>query len=52
VVDQATYPRAGRVGTAAGAAQGAAYDADRAWRFAVERLLAALDDLVAAAQRR
>ena len=37
---------------AAGAAQGAAYDAERAWRFALERLLAALDDLVAAAAQR
>ncbi len=52
VVDPAAYPRAARVGTAAGAAQGAAYDAERAWRFALERLLAALDDLVAAAAQR
>ncbi len=48
VLDPATYPLATRVGTAAGAAQGAAYDPDRAWAFALERVLVSLDDLVAA----
>lgn len=52
VVDAATYPRASRVGTAAGAAQRAAFDADRAWTFALDALLAALDGLVAPGQRR
>jgi AcrR family transcriptional regulator len=51
VLDPAAYPLASRVGTAAGAAQGAAYDPDRAWSFALERVLVSLDDLVAGARR-
>lgn len=47
VVDPAAYPLATRIGTAVGAAQGAAYDPDRAWAFGLERVLAALDGLVA-----
>jgi AcrR family transcriptional regulator len=44
VLDPERYPRATRVGTAAGAAQGSARDPDRAWRFGLER---ALDGLAA-----
>jgi AcrR family transcriptional regulator len=44
VLDPGRYPRATRVGAAAGAAQGSARDPDRAWRFALER---ALDGLAA-----
>ena len=51
VVDPAAYPRATRIGSAAGTEQAGAYDADRAWSFALDRLLAALDDLVTTARR-
>jgi len=44
VLDPERYPRATRVGAAAGAAQGSARDPDRAWRFGLER---ALDGLAA-----
>jgi AcrR family transcriptional regulator len=42
VVDPARYPLASRVGTAAGEAQGGAYDAERAYEFGLERILAGL----------
>ena len=42
VVDPARYPLASRVGTAAGEAQGGAYDAERAYEFGLERILEAL----------
>lgn len=41
------HPLAQRVGAAAGAAQGAAYSPDRAWRFALDRALDALASLAA-----
>lgn len=37
--DPETYPRAVRVGTAAGEAQGSAWDAERAWTFGLARTL-------------
>jgi AcrR family transcriptional regulator len=46
VVDPARYPLASRVGTAAGAAQGGAYDATSAYRFGLERVLDGLAGLV------
>ena len=48
VVDPERYPLASRVGTAAGEAQGGAYDAERAYAFGLERLL---DGLEAAIRR-
>ncbi len=51
-VDPATYPRATRVGTAAGQAQGAAYDPDRAWTFGLDRVVDSLTTLVEAGQPR
>ena len=39
VFDRETYPLAVRVGSAAGAAQGSAYDPERAYRFGLERVL-------------
>ncbi|MBM7517627.1 TetR/AcrR family transcriptional regulator [Nocardioides nitrophenolicus] len=44
--DPAAYPRAVRVGAAAGAAQGSAWDADRAWRFGLARTLDGLAALI------
>lgn len=41
------YPLAQRVGAAAGAELGAAYDADAAWRFGVQRLLDGLAPILA-----
>ena len=55
VVDPERYPLASRVGTAAGEAQGGAYDPDRAYAFGLERVLdglAALIDGTRAARRR
>ncbi|GLZ45216.1 TetR family transcriptional regulator [Actinomycetospora sp. NBRC 106375] len=46
VLDPERYPRAVRVGTAAGAAQGSARDPDRAWRFGLARTLDGLAALV------
>ena len=43
VVDPAQYPLASRVGTAAGEAQGGAYDADRAYEFGLARIIEALE---------
>lgn len=45
-LDPGTYPRAVRVGTAAGEAQGSAWSADRAWAFGLERTLDGLAALV------
>lgn len=47
VLDPARYPRAVRVGAAAGAAQQSARDPDRAWRFGLARVLDGLAALVA-----
>lgn len=46
--DPAQFPRASRVGSAAGAAQNAAFDPDRAFRFGLERVLDGLAALIAA----
>lgn len=45
-LDPAAYPRAVRVGAAAGAAQGASWSADHAWRFGLERTLDGLAALI------
>lgn len=47
VLDVDRYPRAVRVGAAAGEAQGAAYDPGAAYRFGIERVLDGLEALVA-----
>jgi len=46
VVDPAKFPRATRVGEAAGSAQSGAYHADMAYRFGLERVLDGLSELV------
>jgi AcrR family transcriptional regulator len=46
VVDPARYPRAVRVGSAAGAAHGAAYSPDHAYRFGLARVLDGLAALI------
>lgn len=46
VLDTERYPRAVRVGGAAGASQGAAYDAERAYRFGLERVLDGLEAII------
>lgn len=46
VMDPGAYPRASRIGTAAGAAQGGAYDPDTAWRFGLRRVLDGLAALI------
>jgi hypothetical protein len=43
VVDPEQYPLASRVGTAAGEAQGGAYDADRAYEFGLQRIIEGLE---------
>jgi AcrR family transcriptional regulator len=45
-LDPAAYPRAVKVGTAAGEAQGSAWSADRAWRFGLARTLDGLGALI------
>jgi AcrR family transcriptional regulator len=52
LVDPAAYPLADRVGSAVGAAQGAAFDPERAYSFGLERVLDGLDALVARAATR
>lgn len=46
VLDPATYPRAARVGSAAGAAQGSAHDPEHAWTFGLARVIDGLAALV------
>jgi AcrR family transcriptional regulator len=46
VFDQTKYPTAARVGPAAGAAHGAAYDPDHAYTFGLQRVLDGLGALV------
>lgn len=46
VVDPKKFPRASRIGEAAGAAQGGAYQADAAYRFGMDRVLDGLGRLV------
>jgi AcrR family transcriptional regulator len=43
VVDAEQYPLASRVGTAAGEAQGGAYDAERAYEFGLARIIEGLE---------
>jgi AcrR family transcriptional regulator len=43
VVDPERYPLASRVGTAAGEAQGGAYDAERAYEFGLARIIEGLE---------
>jgi AcrR family transcriptional regulator len=43
LVDPELYPLASRVGTAAGEAQGGAYDADRAYEFGLKRIIEGLE---------
>lgn len=45
-LDPAAYPRATRIGSAAGEAQGGAWSADRAWTFGLERTLDGLAALI------
>jgi AcrR family transcriptional regulator len=52
VVDPERYPLAARVGTAAGAEQGAAYDPERAYSFGLERVLDGLGVLIEARKPR
>ena len=46
VVDERAYPRATRIGSAAGAAQGSAHDPESAWTFGLARVLDGLAALV------
>jgi len=46
MLDTAAYPRAVRVGGAAGAKQGAAYNPDAAYRFGIQRVLDGLGVLI------
>ena len=46
ILDADAFPTAARVGTAAGAAQGGAYSAERAWQFGLERVLDGLAALI------
>ncbi len=46
VVDPERYPLASRVGSAAGAAQGGAYDAEHAYAFGLERVLDGIAALI------
>ncbi|GAA1524634.1 TetR/AcrR family transcriptional regulator C-terminal domain-containing protein [Nocardioides humi] len=45
-LDPAAYPRAVRIGAAAGAAQGSAWSAERAWEFGLARTLDGLAALI------
>jgi len=45
-LDPAAYPRAVRIGAAAGAAQGASWRADHAWRFGLARILDGLAAII------
>lgn len=46
VLDERAYPRATRIGTAAGTARGSAHDPDHAYRFGLQRVLDGLAVLV------
>jgi hypothetical protein len=46
MLDPARYPRAVRVGAAAGAAHGSAHDPDHAYRFGLARVLDGLAALI------
>jgi AcrR family transcriptional regulator len=48
LVDPGRFPRADRVGSAVGAAQGTAFDPDQAYAFGLERVLDGLAALIAA----
>lgn len=51
-LDPASYPRAVRIGAAAGEAQGSAWSADRAWEFGLARTLDGLATLIDAPRPR
>ena len=51
VFDETAYPTAARVGTAAGAAHGSAYDPDHGYAFGLDRVLDGIAVLVEAAGR-
>ena len=51
VFDAEKYPNAVRVGSAAGEAHGAAYDADHAYEFGLERVLDSFEALIAGRRR-
>ena len=46
IVDERAYPLAARVGSAAGAAQGSAYDPNHAYRFGLDRVLDGLAAII------
>jgi Tetracyclin repressor-like, C-terminal domain len=46
IFDESTYPRAVRVGAAAGAAQSGAYNPERAYEFGLRRVLDGLSVLI------
>nr|WP_018638643.1 hypothetical protein [Parafrankia elaeagni] len=46
MLDEQRYPRATRVGTAAGQAHGSAHNPDHAYRFGLARLLDGLAPLI------
>ena len=46
IVDELAYPRAVRIGAAAGTAQGGAYDADHAYEFGLARILDGIGVLI------
>lgn len=46
VLDAQVYPRAARIGSAAGEAEGSAWTADRAWVFGLARTLDGLAALI------
>ena len=46
IIDERAYPLAARVGSAAGAAHGSAYDPDHAYRFGLDRVLDGLAAII------
>jgi hypothetical protein len=46
IIDARAYPLAARVGSAAGAAHGSAYDPDHAYRFGLDRVLDGLAAII------
>jgi AcrR family transcriptional regulator len=51
ILDERAYPLAARVGSAAGAAHGSAYDPDHAYRFGLDRVLDGLAAIIDASDR-
>jgi len=46
LLDPAAYPRAARIGAAAGEAHGSSWDAETAWRFGLARTLDGLSAVI------